>query len=267
VVDEGSTNGTFVGAVRLPPQTPRVVRTGDAVRVGRVWLEVRIEPAAPSPQSALLTREIALGLVAGALAAEGDPAAVRVTVTEGPDAGRELELAAFDRPYLVGRGAGVALPLTDEDVSRRHVELTRRGDRVLVRDLGSKNGATLDGEPVPTERPAPWRRGATLALGQTRLTLEDPLSEALGELERAPDERMLDEESVDPPPGLAADRAAVGGPPTPSAATHAAEPRPHRAAVRPARRGWQWTDTAVTLVALAVLATSLTGLYWLLTMK
>src|SRR3954469_11308238 len=39
--DENSTNGTFMDRVRLPPQTPRVVRSGERVRVGRVWLALR----------------------------------------------------------------------------------------------------------------------------------------------------------------------------------------------------------------------------------
>src|SRR3954464_2026392 len=45
LLDENSQNGTFLGKVRLPPQTPRAVRSGERIRVGRVWLEVRIEPA------------------------------------------------------------------------------------------------------------------------------------------------------------------------------------------------------------------------------
>ena len=39
--DEGSTNGTFVGGVRLSAQTPRSLRSGDMIRLGRVWVEVR----------------------------------------------------------------------------------------------------------------------------------------------------------------------------------------------------------------------------------
>ena len=45
LLDEGSTNGTFMDRVRLPPQTPRALRSGERVRVGRVWLELRFEPA------------------------------------------------------------------------------------------------------------------------------------------------------------------------------------------------------------------------------
>src|SRR5215212_3795325 len=66
VLDEGSTNGTFVGPVRLSPQAPRVLRTGDLVRVGRVWLEFCFEQTPPTENAPLVTREIALGLVASA---------------------------------------------------------------------------------------------------------------------------------------------------------------------------------------------------------
>src|SRR5260370_20716165 len=43
VIDEGSTNGTFVGSVRIAPHTSRIIRSGDLVRIGRVWLELRID--------------------------------------------------------------------------------------------------------------------------------------------------------------------------------------------------------------------------------
>jgi predicted component of type VI protein secretion system len=95
VLDEGSTNGTFVGPVRLAPQAPRVLRSGDLVRVGRVWLEICIEQVPPTQNSALATCEMALALVASALSAEGSPSAPRVSVAEGPGAGAELVL---DRP-------------------------------------------------------------------------------------------------------------------------------------------------------------------------
>ena len=60
LVDEGSTNGTWVGGVKLAPHSPRLVRTGDLVRVGRVWLEIVIGQAAPTPDLGLATRDLAL---------------------------------------------------------------------------------------------------------------------------------------------------------------------------------------------------------------
>lgn len=71
ILDEGSTNGTFLGPVRLPPQTPRVVRTGERVRIGRVWLELRIEPAIVKGNPVIAARELALALVSRGLESQG----------------------------------------------------------------------------------------------------------------------------------------------------------------------------------------------------
>jgi pSer/pThr/pTyr-binding forkhead associated (FHA) protein len=80
VVDEGSTNGTFVGPVRLSPQAPRLVQSGELVRVGRIWLELTIEPVPVTDDAPMATREMALALVSSALAAQGEAATVRLLV-------------------------------------------------------------------------------------------------------------------------------------------------------------------------------------------
>src|SRR3954466_5099347 len=103
VVDEGSSNGTFVGPVRLSPHAPRVVRSGDLIRVGRIWLELTTAQVLPTPNQGLITKEIPPPLGASSLAATGELAAPRLFVTAGPDVGKELVLAEFDRPYTVGR--------------------------------------------------------------------------------------------------------------------------------------------------------------------
>jgi predicted component of type VI protein secretion system len=82
ILDEGSKNGTFLGPVRLPPQTPRVVRTGERVRLGRVWLELRIEPAVVMGSTAAAAREMALSLVARGLGAPRDDASVADALAE-----------------------------------------------------------------------------------------------------------------------------------------------------------------------------------------
>src|SRR5690349_4146981 len=97
VIDEGSTNGTFVGPVRLSAQAPRVLRHNDLVRVGRIWLEIRVEQALPTANPQATAREIALGLVASALAAQGETTGAIVRVANGPDAGRELAMNDVER--------------------------------------------------------------------------------------------------------------------------------------------------------------------------
>ncbi len=94
------------------------------------------------------------------------PGPVRLRVVEGPDEGLEVRLS--QGTALVGSGADCELRLSDPTVSRRHAQLALLGARLLVTDLGSKNGlkylgARLKSAEVPL--------GATLALGKTTLAL------------------------------------------------------------------------------------------------
>ena len=264
VLDEGSTNGTFVGPVRLSPQAPRVLKSGDLIRVGRIWLEVKIEQVMPTQNPALATCEIALGLVADALGAQGEPKDTKVVVAEGPDAGRELVLAV-GKSYVIGRGKTVDFPLADVDASRRHVEVFRKGDHVMVRDLGSKNGSRLGDAPLPPDKERPWPEGESVFIGQNRLVFEDPVSDALQELERAADEHMREDDSVDPPRSAPLEETLPAAEPLPEARGGAPIADVPRAAPRPVtpKRGWSSTDVAVALLALFVLGLSIVGLVWL----
>ena len=266
VVDEGSTNGTFVGPVRLSPQAPRLVRSGEMLRIGRIWLELTIEAVPVTDDAPLATRELALALVSSALAAQGEAAAVKLQVVKGPDQGKELLLPELGRTYVVGRGAGLDLTLSDADASRRHIEVWRRGAGLWVKDLGSKNGASLDGTRLPANKDTPWPRGKLVTLGATELGYDDPVAEALVEIEASSDEKMKDGDSVDPPTAGTRPES-----PAPLARDAAAAPiaRVPQQAGASTRRdgGFRSADVAIAGLALLVLAASLVGLFWLFRMK
>jgi pSer/pThr/pTyr-binding forkhead associated (FHA) protein len=263
LVDEGSTNGTFVGGVRLSPHAPRVVQSGELVRVGRVWLELEVEQALATVNPQATTREIALRLVESALAAQGERVSARVLVTKGAEQGKELLVADFEKTYVIGRAPEADLSITDKDASRRHVEVFRRGDAVLVRELGSKNGTELGKKKLEPKKDTPWPAGATLTIGDTTLVLEDPLALALAELEASADEAMRSDEVVEPPVGASEPAAAPVPAPRGGAAPIADVPK--RAASPSRRRGGLRTaDVVVALFSLVVLALSLLGLIWVL---
>ncbi len=267
IVDEGSTNGTFVGPVRLSPQAPRVVRPGDLVRVGRIWLELKIEQAMPTGNPQQSTREIALSLVQCALSAQGEAAAAMVRIEQGPGAGKELVLSDFERVYVVGRAPNADLVLGDEDASRRHVELLRRGQHVCVRDLGSKNGSELGGERLTPNKETPWHVGQRLRIGDTELSMSDPILEALGELETMADERMRPDDHVAPPESEPAAASAEQPPPDSlrGGAPIAELPRPlSRPPASRSKQGFRAADALVALLALVVFGLSVLGIVWLL---
>jgi len=268
VIDEGSTNGTFVGPVRLSAQAPRVLRHSDLVRVGRIWLEIRVEQALPTANPQATTREIALGLVAAALAAQGEQTGAIVRVANGADAGRELAMTDVERTYVVGRAPNADLVLGDNDASRRHVELVRRGQHVCVKDLGSKNGTELGDKRLEANKETPWPAAQKLRIGGTELTLEDPLLAALLELEASADEPMPNDESIDPPRGIEAPELGVPSPAGAGTAAPLVEAPPvaRPTTVRPGR-GLGLADLAVGLLAIVVLGLSLLGLAWVLRSK
>jgi hypothetical protein len=192
----------------------------------------------------------------------------------GPDAGKSLAVRDFDRAYVIGRGKDCDLALADEDASRRHVEICKRGEHLYVRDLGSKNGSQLGDTKIPAKSERVWTKGTILELGSSRFSYEDPVLEALLELERSADERMRDGESVDPPevrgrvpeagPESAAAAASGGDEGFGSRTGHAPIAAvPRRAPAPSSRRGISGTDVLVASLALLVLAVSIIGLLWL----
>ncbi len=63
---------------------------------------------------------------------------ISLEVLTGPDAGKSIEV---DHDVVrMGGSEGNHLMLTDTTVSRRHAEITRTPDGILLRDLGSTNG-------------------------------------------------------------------------------------------------------------------------------
>jgi len=93
---------------------------------------------------------------------------LRVEVLSGPDAGKTLETEA--EVLTVGTAPGNALCLSDDTVSRFHLELSGGASGISVTDLGSSNG-TASGA-VRIERGG-VASGAELRLGNTKLRVHD----------------------------------------------------------------------------------------------
>jgi pSer/pThr/pTyr-binding forkhead associated (FHA) protein len=267
VIDEGSANGTFVGGVRVSPRTSRIVRSGDVVRLGRVWIELRVDRSPVTRDLAAATRDLALALVSEALDAVGTDRTARLRVVEGQDQGATLALAEEGRVYVIGRGPECDLMLADADASREHAHVVRRGSSVLLRDLDAKNGTWLGEIRVAHNRDVPWRSAQVLQVGRTAIALEEPVGEALAEIESAPDHPMPADEPLDPPPAPPAAPGSQPRVPEPSSVAPLAalpEAETQAPAPRPGRSGWTPADLVVVAAALGVLALSIAGLYWLL---
>ena len=273
VVDEGSLTGTWVGKAKLSPQASYPVQSGDLVRFGRVWIELRVEARLVTGSGAAAAKEIALGLVARALALDGEEPGPRITVVDGPDRGAALLLREAGRAYSIGRSRECDLVLTDADAGRRHALVLRKGDALAVQDLGSSRAATLDGVALSSAETT-WRPGQEVVIAKTVLALDYAAAQALVDIERGPDERLRDGESVEPPrpaseptpaPAAASTSSTEPTPDVPLAELDLSAPIPRGTPAKAAQPGsWGALDGIVILIAVGVLAVSAFAAWWLL---
>jgi hypothetical protein len=102
---------------------------------------------------------------------------VTAEVVEGAEDGPSAELvlpdgtrvAIGEDPVVVGRLPECDVVLNDPNVSRRHAELRRSGEGVVVTDLGSTNGTRVNGVPVRERQLA---SGDEITVGSTSLVFE-----------------------------------------------------------------------------------------------
>jgi pSer/pThr/pTyr-binding forkhead associated (FHA) protein len=87
--------------------------------------------------------------------------------------------------FLIGRGSGADLSLSDDGVSSAHASIYREGDRVWILDEGSVNGTTVDGQPVP-QVGVSLRDGAEIGVGHETTIVVGFSNESVSELVQAP---------------------------------------------------------------------------------
>jgi pSer/pThr/pTyr-binding forkhead associated (FHA) protein len=250
VVDEGSANGTFVGDVQLAPRCARLVLLGQSLRVGRTRIEVfNEERPAPPPDAntAELARAVVREMTSGT---QGERATPWIATTSGPDAGKALLLGDEEKPYVVGRGSSADLALEDDRVSRRQLQIVRRGGEVFVVALTNNRRAWLGDQALIDGVEQRWLPGAPLTVAESVLGLFDPRHELQQKLDSTGTRPSLVTGHIDVKPTSAP----IAPLPTPSAAP--IEPRP-------ARHLWSTMDTTVVIIASVAIASAAAILLWL----
>jgi pSer/pThr/pTyr-binding forkhead associated (FHA) protein len=224
LLDERSTNGTFLNGARLDPGVARPLAAGDAITIGGFHLQVatiEAEAAFAGDSSISIARRM-VAEVLGVLGPGGEDPSLQVTT---PASGARLQLTQSGRDYFVGRDPSCDLRIDDGSLALRHARLRRDERGVTASDLSSPSGLYVNDRFVPRE--ALLRDGDLLALGRVRLRFADPAEVYLRRLEQVP---------------------------TPE------DQAPREPAPAPRRRG----ELTVVAVAAAVALAAAAGLLWLL---
>ena len=99
----------------------------------------------------------------------GPPLSLQITA--GPDEGKKKKFRGVR--MVIGRTPGVDLQLSDQSVSRRHVELIQGDKGVMLRDLGSGNGTKVNGEKIAEKV---LEHGDEIHIGKTKMKFVDELA-------------------------------------------------------------------------------------------
>lgn len=96
----------------------------------------------------------------------GSPVALKLVVVDGPEIGTETPLGGTCE---IGADPSCGLVLTDAAVSRKHASVAVRDGKILVTDLGSRNG-TFIGEARIREAEVPL--GSVLRIGKSLVAVQ-----------------------------------------------------------------------------------------------
>lgn len=111
-----------------------------------------------------------------ARAGEADQQKVSKRVSLITSGGRTyvLELSPDAAPAYVGRAAGNAIRVDDENVSRLHCSLSlRSGGAVVVADVGSANGTYVNEQLLGRDEARPLKPGDIVSVGDCKLTVSE----------------------------------------------------------------------------------------------
>ncbi len=164
--DLNSTNGTMVNGRRI---ADAVIGLGDVIHVGNSQIllsEAQQSPGYAAPGAYAHQAPSRRERYPNRL--ESGPRTYSIQVTSGQSAGVSV---SFSRGSVtIGRDPSTDLRVNDMQVSRSHAQLTHNGREVVLRDLNSTNGTTLNGRYVAE---AVVRPGDVIGIGDSHIQIAE----------------------------------------------------------------------------------------------
>jgi hypothetical protein len=106
----------------------------------------------------------------------------KLHVLNGPEMGQAFELE--DGLTYVGRSEDNDIQINDKTVSRRHLKIVLRDNRLFVTDLKSENGTFISGDPITSGLEIEVEEGEILTIGMCMICLgQGPVEEMIPFLE------------------------------------------------------------------------------------
>ncbi|MCL2448342.1 MAG: ATP-binding cassette domain-containing protein, partial [Polyangiaceae bacterium] len=155
ITDHGSTSGTWVGGKQVPANEPTGFDPGAVIAFGPV-------PVAPS----LLAQVAQVPLAVAP--SPGEPATRNHRTVIG-----ELTLEQLESNVIsIGRTEGNQIVVNHPQVSSKHAQIVRVGDRLFLEDKGSANGTYVRGQRLGAGERVPVTGGEKVFVGPMPLLIQ-----------------------------------------------------------------------------------------------
>jgi pSer/pThr/pTyr-binding forkhead associated (FHA) protein len=118
-------------------------------------------------------------------------------IIDGHDKRQALEFE--DDSLLVGRSADCGLQVKDHFVSRKHLKITKKGERIFIKDLNSRNGTFVNGEPIRPGLEIELPEGVPVVVGMTVLCFGEGCAEEIQDFLGSIDVSNLEPEEAEGP--------------------------------------------------------------------
>jgi len=118
-------------------------------------------------------------------------------IIDGHDKRQALEFE--DDSLLVGRSADCGLQVKDHFVSRKHLKITKKGERIFIKDLNSRNGTFVNGEPIRPGLEIELPEGVPVVVGMTVLCFGEGCAEEIQDFLGSIDVSILEPEEAEGP--------------------------------------------------------------------
>jgi flagellar motor switch protein FliM len=96
-----------------------------------------------------------------------------VTMLNGPEEGRVIELGSEFNDLLLGRSDKATIVIKHGSISREHAALNRSGGVTSVTDMESVNRVFINDTPIPQRATQPLKSGDTLRLGAISMRYQE----------------------------------------------------------------------------------------------
>ena len=98
-------------------------------------------------------------------------------IIDGQEKRKALEFSG--ESLVVGRSAESDLRVMDPFVSRKHLKISRKGEKIFIQDLNSRNGTFVNGEPIRPGVDIELPEGVPVVMGMTVLCLGEACAEEI----------------------------------------------------------------------------------------